>query len=156
MASFPNSSHGRRGERAGHDRASRSATLAACCVVASMAVAVVAWQGAARDPPRAAAFPGFTAEESSGGSGGERQLVVTSVQTAGPAQRAGLMAGDRIAAIDARPVHGRHDAEAMAAGAARGGHHLVLRTLHNHESHVIVVSTNDADSPRTSMAIEDR
>jgi carboxyl-terminal processing protease len=52
-------------------------------------------------------------------------LTVREVLAGTPAQRAGLLAGDRIVAIDGRPVGDREDAVARLRGPA--GSHVVLR-----------------------------
>lgn len=53
-------------------------------------------------PRQAAVLPGLTAEDSGDGSG----IIVTSVQSASAAARAGISVGDRITSIGGHPVTG--------------------------------------------------
>ncbi len=53
-------------------------------------------------PRQAAVLPGLTAEDSGDGSG----IIVTSVQSASAAARAGISVGDRITSVGGHPVTG--------------------------------------------------
>ncbi len=108
------------------------------CVAVSAAVAVITLDGTRLWPAphneMTEAFPGFTAVDVP-----NHGLIVTSVETASPAERAGLASGDRIAAINTWPVESRHEAQALLGGPTR--EQFELAVVHNHHPRHIVVST---------------
>ncbi len=83
-----------------HDGARLLPALAAAAIVGMGALALAL--DIAPVPRQPAQLPGLTAEDAGNASG----IVVTSVQGASAAARAGIVAGDRITAIDGHPMPG--------------------------------------------------
>ena len=72
-------------------------------------------------------FPGFTALQASLPKTG---IVVTSLQSRGPAERAGVQVGDNIVAINHRPINSV--GQALAALRRTPNQTVQLHLLHNH------------------------
>lgn len=80
-------------------------------------------------------FPGFTALQAAPPKTG---IVVTSLESYGPAERAGVQVGDNIVAINHFPVVSLGQARALLQGTAGPIVHLHL--LHNHVSNDVSLS----------------
>jgi len=83
-------------------------------------------------------FPGFTVAELPPPDAG---LVVTSLRTRSEAQRDCIAVGDRILAIDGRPVRTIRDAATML-GASRDTV-IALQLSHNHSAHDIMLHRHE-------------
>lgn len=84
-------------------------------------------------PEASEVFPGFTAVDTPGPG-----FVVTSVQNASAAERAGLAAGDHIAEVNQSPVQSPRQAQSLLMGPA--GERFELGLVHNrHPRHIMVI-----------------
>lgn len=103
--------------------------VASCLLTGVVILSSIAWQpthllgsGASKDR-----FPGFTALQATAPKTG---IVVTSLQSLGPADRAGVQVGDNIVAINHHAVGSVEQARAVIQGTASAT--VQLHLLHNH------------------------
>lgn len=130
----------------------RLAALAALCLALSGTI-VLATLGGARLLPSAhteasEVFPGFTAVDTPGPG-----FVVTSVQNASAAERAGLATGDHIAEVNENPVQSPRQAQLLLKGPA--GERFELGLVHNRHPRHIMVRPKHATKERSPGESED-
>ena len=126
---------------------SRLAALAALCLAVSGTI-VVATLGGARLLPSVHAeasevFPGFTAVDTPGPG-----FVVTSVENASAAERAGLATGDHISEVNESPVQSPRQAQLLLKGPA--GERFELGLVHNRHPRHIMVTQEQVPAKRAS------